>query len=189
MRLWTVQPIEVLEIIKKQGYFVCTPNKSENYKDLKDAYDWLIIQMNQRGILQPKGVSLPIWAWHTYNGNHKQLDLRYSGLGVKGQKCVCIELEIEDNQVLLSDYNNWHFVLNDSWYDNSRNEEDWNKLHDWYDKLPIKERERLKLESWQKVFDIRKCKNDWMINGYYVQATFWILTKDMIKNIRYFIAR
>ena len=147
MRLWTVQPLDIIDIIKKQGYFVCTSEKSENYEDFKDAYDWLIIQMKNRGIKQPKGVELPIWAWHTFNGNHKKLDLRYGGLGIKGQRQACIEVEVPDNQVLLSDYNNWHFVLNNSWYDNSQNEEEWNQMQEWYDKLPVQEREKLKVES------------------------------------------
>ncbi|MEW3584057.1 DUF3841 domain-containing protein, partial [[Clostridium] symbiosum] len=39
-------------------------------------------------------------------------------------KCVCIEFEIDDNKVLLSDFDGWHFVLSNGYYDQSGSEDE-----------------------------------------------------------------
>ena len=50
MRLWTIQALEVLEIIKQKGEFVCNPVYSDS--DFKRAYYWLVKQMDSHGIKQ-----------------------------------------------------------------------------------------------------------------------------------------
>ena len=188
MRVFTVQPLEVLEIIKQQGYFTCTKEKSENYKDFYDAYNWLVKEMIKRKIYPVEKDTLPLWCWYKYDGKNK-LDLRHSGLGIPKEKQVCLELEVSENQILLSDYGAWHFVLNNAWYDNSTNEREFDKLHDWFDKLPYKEQNELRIKSWQKIFDITPVRNEWSSKGYYVQGTFWVITKSMIVKTKEFIAR
>lgn len=188
MRVFTVQPLEVLDIIEQTGYFTCTKEKSVNYVDFYDAYNWLVIEMIKRKIYPVEKDTLPLWCWYKYGGKNK-LDLRHSGLGMPKEKQVCLELEIPKEKILLSDYNAWHFVLNNSWLDDSINEKEFDQLHDWFDTLPYEKREQLKLNSWQKIFDIVPLKTDWLSKGYYVQGTFWCITKNMIKGKREFIAR
>lgn len=60
---------------------------------------------------------------------------------------------------------------------------------DWFNSLKPEEKAKLTIESWQKIFDVTKQKNDWFINGRYIQATFWELRKDMVTNIKYFKAK
>jgi hypothetical protein len=192
MRLWTVQPVEVWEILKKQGYFICEPEKSDYLSSdwgFKKSYDWLVNQMDMRVGKRPNGVSYPIWAWHTRDWKHKKPDLRNIGLGNKGEKSVCIEIEIPDNEVLLHDYDAWHYVLNNWWYDGSFSERDWEKKHNWFDKLSNEEKEILTKKSWERIFDVSPFKNDWFQKGRYIQATFWVLYLKDVKNVRYFIAR
>lgn len=189
MILWTIQPTEIMEVVNNTGSFTCDVSKSENYEDFKDAYLWLVSEMDKRNIPHPEGIDLPLWAWHTRDWKHKKPDLRNIGLGCSGQKCVCIEFEIDDDKVLLSDYDNWHFVLNKWWLDDSTCDKEWEKLHEWYDKQPYDVRNKLMVESWQKVFDIKPYENDWFAKGRYVQATFWELKNEMIKEVRYFTAR
>ena len=192
MRLWTVQPAEVWEILKEQGYFICEPEKSDYLSTewgFKKSYDWLVNQMDMRIGKRPKGVSYPIWAWHTRDWQHKKPDLRNIGLGNKGEKSVCIEIEIPDNEVLLHDYDAWHYVLNNWWYDGSFSERDWEKKHNWFDKLSNEEKEILTKKSWERIFDVSPFKNDWFQKGRYIQATFWVLYLKDVKNVRYFIAR
>lgn len=189
MRLWTVQPLEAVEILERDGVFTCDECLSINWGDFHDAYVWLVDEMDNRNIHHPEGLTLPLWAWHTRNWKHKKPDFRTIGLGCPGHRYVCIEFEIDDKDVLLSDYDNWHFVLNRSWFDDSKNEEEWEKLHEWYDSLDWPTREKMMLESWQKIFDVEPEKTDWGCKGAYVQATFWELRKDMVKDIKYFTAR
>ena len=188
MKVFTVQPLEVLDIIEKKGYFTCEKAKSENYKDFYSAYNWLAKEMIRRKIYPVESNTLPVWCWYLYDGKNK-LDLRHSGLGTPKEKQVCLELEIQENKILLSDYGAWHFVLNNSWYDDSTSEREFDKLHAWFDTLPYKKQEELKVKSWQKIFDITQVRNEWSSNGYYVQGTFWAITKDMIVNTKEFIAR
>ena len=189
MKLWTIQPPEVVEILRTEGVFRCDEAKAEWYEDLCDAYQWLVREMDKRNIPHPEGVTLPIWAWHTRDWKHKKPDFRTIGLGTPGKQYACIEFEIPDNKVLLSDYDNWHYVLNGGWFDDSKNENDWNTLHEWYDLLPYDAQKDLMVKSWQKIFDVTPVKDKWCSKGQYVQATFWELKQDMVCAVKYFTAR
>lgn len=189
MILWTIQPPEVIDILQNTGVFTCNTSKSENFDDFHDAYLWIASKMDEHDIYHPTGLTLPLWAWHTRNKKHKKPDFRTIGLGTPGERYACIEFEIPDNQVLLSDYDNWHYVLNKSWFDDSQNEKEWDKLHDWFDSLPMETRYKLRKESWNKIFNIEPIENEWYSQGSYIQATFWTLTIDMVRNVKYFTAR
>ena len=193
MRLWTIQPIEVWEELNKKGYFICNPIKADYISDkewnFKEAYDWLVGQMEYRIGRRPNGVSYPIWAWHTRDWQHKKPDLRNIGLGNKGEKSVCIEVEVPDNQVVLTDFDVWHFVLNKWYFDDSYSEEEWEKLHAKYDRLDRDVKEKVKIQSWQKVFDVSPFQNEWCQRGRYIQATFCVLYLKDVKDVRFFTAR
>ena len=189
MKLWTIQPVEIIDILQRDGVYRCDINKSENYSEFKNAYIWIVNEMNKRNIPNVSNVKLPLWAWHTRDWKHKKPDLRLAEYGKKGQKYVCIEFEIPDDYVLLSDYELWHWVLNNDWIDDSTNEAEWDTMHDEYDKLPTTEKEDLKVKSWQKIFNVEPLDTEWCKTGRYVQATFWELRTDMIKDIKYFKAR
>lgn len=190
MILWTIQPVKIMDLfVFDNDEYVCDSWQSENFDDFKNAYLWMVNEMDKRNIPHPEGVSLPLWAWYTRNGKHKKPDLRNSDYGTRGTKAVCIEFEIPDDEVLLSDFDAWHYVLNNTWFDNSRNESEWEILHEWYDLLDSETREKVKVESWQKIFDVSPEKTKWFSKGEFIQATFWELRKDMIRDVRYFTIR
>jgi hypothetical protein len=60
------------------------------------------------------GVKYPVWAWYVQEIKHKKLDLRRECRenGSSGEKMVCIELVVPESQVVLSDFYDWHMVLN-----------------------------------------------------------------------------
>ena len=47
MRVWTIQPPEVLKIIEETGRFVCSKEKSQYYNDenFKGPYEWMVRKM------------------------------------------------------------------------------------------------------------------------------------------------
>ena len=191
MRVWSMQPLEVYNEIMKKGYYVCNPKKSELIREesnFRIAYNWLIKEMVKRIGYPPKGVQYPVWAWAVYNGRNHKPDLR-TGQLKPGQEGVCIELEIPENQLVLSDFDAWHSVLNDSFSDTSKNEMEWEKQHDWFDSLPYEERQIVKEKSWQNIFNIEPYESDWVCIGKYVQATFWVLRKEDIKKVQFFKSR
>ena len=192
MRLWTIQPPEVLEIINETGRFICDKSKTmySEYDQIQRAYKWLIDKMTDPyNIDKPEGVELPIWAWHTWNWKHKKPDFRMSGLGVRGTKYVCIELEIPDNEVLLSDFDAWHCVLNDHYYNPARTEKSWDRMEKIFDSYRPELQEVIKIESWNCIFNIKPFKNEFCSIGQYIQATFWEIRKEDIISVKEFIAR
>lgn len=193
LKLFTIQRPDVLYKIMQNGYYRTDMSKTDSF--FSEHYGFMIEQMIDRCIEFPKGFSdpfknPPVWAWYIYDGENKVPDnLETCGVGVEGEEYVCIEFEIEEDDVLLSDFDAWHNVLNNSWYEGSLSEPEYNTLHEWYDRLPGKEKEILKTISWERIFDIEKFKNEWTSRGFYVQGTIWELRKEMITNVRKFVAK
>lgn len=92
MRLWTIQPVEVVNILERDGVFTCNPEKSEYYNDFHDAYLWIAAEMDKRNIQHPDGLKLPLWAWHTRDWKHKKPDLRTTGLGTPEKNTPVLNL-------------------------------------------------------------------------------------------------
>lgn len=138
-----MQPYEVYQQLKSQGYFFSDPNKSRllEYEEFDKAYQWMIEQMKLKIGMPPKGVKTPIWAWYKRNYKHKRPDFRW----VRDfDDEVCIEFEIPDDEVLLSDFMAWHFVLGDFCYSQIDDEKESKRFDDWFDSLPISEQKKLR---------------------------------------------
>lgn len=192
MQLWTMQPVEVYEILMQDGVFRTDPQKVD-MPEFLTAYDWLN-QYLERKTEKPATVSYPVWAWYRFNGKEKKPDLRHSCYGRRGEKMVCLELEVPDNEVLLSDFDLWHFPLNNWWLDidvfqDDYTEEQYDESHRWFDSLSKENQQKEKDKSWQKIFDIEPYENDWIAKGKYVQAVFWELKLEYVKKVQFFTAR
>ena len=181
MKLWTLQPVEVYNFIMKNGVYRCKPELSECLTEMNfyDAYDWLVGQMKEKIGQPPQNVKYPVWAWHTTYGKHKKPDLRRMDFKSK-EPMVCLEIEKSDDQVLLSDEENWHFVLS-NWYF-SKSEEDYNT----FELMSPDEQEIIKRKSWERIFLIDTFKDDWISRGMFIQATFWELKKSDIRKVIYY---
>lgn len=126
MILWTIQNEEVYETLMKTGIYRCDFSKSY-MQDWKLQYDWIVSQMIDRIGDKPVGVDYPVWAWYQKYGKRKKPDLRWERwhFGWKGERFVCLEIEIPDRDVLLSDFNVWSGILNDSLL--SKRTRNWNE--------------------------------------------------------------
>lgn len=194
MKLWSIQTEDVYNKVMSDGYCIVDRNKSEClYADNKideqfdRSYNWLVEKMTEK-IGKPENVVLPWWAYYKSCGVRDLTlkDLQY--FGTPGKEYMLLELEVPDNEVVLSDLDAWHFVLNNWWLDGSLNEEEWDKNNEWIESLSPEERQKVKTESWNGIFDIEPFENDWMSKGQSVQATFWILRKEYIKGYEKFIS-
>ena len=190
MTLWTIQPLCLYKNLLARGILHCDPEKEGfwglDYDEFRNAYDWIAEQMKLRIGLPPKGVHYPFWAWALIDGVSKKPDLRRIEFNNYVGENVIMELEVPDNDVLLSDEVNWHYVLND-WYLHDVNDEEgkWEENDAWFDNLPSDVKESVKRNSWEKIFDKDETDNDWD----FVQATFWELRVEQVKNIRKFTGR
>lgn len=183
MRLWTIQPISVLNILNETGEFFAKEEFLDDY--FKKSYKWLSEKMIEKiGCPKNKNIRFPIWAWHTRNFQHKKPDLRENLYGEKDEWYVCMEIEIPDNEVVLSDFDAWHFVLN-NWYLNTDcyDEETFDKDYEWLNSLSHKEKTKAIKDSWNGIFRIDPYESDWCCRGKYIQATFWCLKKEQVKKI------
>ena len=187
MILWTIKPAVVYEQIIESGVYRCNPALVES-KDYVKSYLWLVRQMEKRIGPAPKGVTLPVWAWYKIDGQRIKPDLRCErgSCGQDNEDYICLEIEIPDQDVVLSDFDGWCAVLNNWLISYSREEDEMQKAV--YKGLSDVEKEEYKDQNWQCIFDISPMENDWFIRGYWIQATFWELKREQIRKTTYFRA-
>jgi hypothetical protein len=192
MRLWTIQPETIYALLNSQKVIHCVPLKSVLLTECEfgSSYDWMAAQMKIRIGNPPDGVRYPIWAWHTVDWKHQKPDLRKTEFRNYEGNQVCIELEIPDKNVLLSDEEMWHFILNDSFIGDSVNKEEFDAENNWFDELLQPQQKVVKEKSWEKIFDVSTpIDTEWNRRGMFMQATFWELNFDHVIDIRNFKGR
>jgi hypothetical protein len=66
---------------------------------------------------RPSPSVMPVWAWFQWDGHQRRKpDLRAVRFWhSKGERAVRVECQVQDERVLLSDCDLWHYVLN-CWY-------------------------------------------------------------------------
>lgn len=192
MKLWTIQPKEIYDYTIRNGAFIAKAEEASMYQDFADAYDWYVRKMSEK-ISKPENIKLPIWAWCRWDGKEKKPDLRYARFKNTGDnhEYALISLEVPDDEVLLSDFDNWHFVLNNSYLDESNNEEEYDRTQEWLSSLTVSERAKRTVESWDGILntELREDPTNWRTNGFEVQATFWVLKKEYVKDVQFFKGR
>jgi hypothetical protein len=197
MRLVTIQDQAAYDELRAKGVLRCKPELSEMITggghpstSCRPAYDWLVGQMKQRLGPAPRGVAYPIWAWYRYDYKPVKVDFRKAPFihYCRGEH-YALTIEVPDEAVLLSDFLDWHRVLNDGYLCAAKNESGCRKEDDWFDSLPPGEQRKTKEKSWERVFDIAPYENDWRSKGRYVQATCWELRWEQVVTARRFVGR
>ena len=185
MILWTIQKIEIYELIQETGVYHCDLEKSM-FSFCREQYDWLADEMKKRVGNPPEGVSYPVWAWYMWEGRRRKPDLRRErwGNGWKGERFACMEIDIPEENVLLSDFDAWSIILLHGLLSDS--EEEAERQESAYDSLPEEEKKQYRDKNWSRAFDLSYVDNDWFHRGDSIQATFWELKKDNIRSVRFF---
>lgn len=112
MKLFTIQKeykwleFQKTGILRADDKIICEESFIESYFWIEDKMHKLLPKPDIKTIH-------PIWAWYRYCGKNKP-DLRKSGHIEKGEIGYRIEFEINDDKVLLTDFSNWHLILNAS---------------------------------------------------------------------------
>lgn len=172
MRLVTIQPYDVLEVLYSYGRFVCNIAKTSvgDLAGFVDAYDWMAKQMEARIGEAPMGVHYPIWAWYRNDDD-------YSNWNEDGRKYAKITVDIDPSRVLLSDFDEWDCVLNDCpVLDKILTGEEFEAEWDRY----VAAGPEAVRSTWERIF------HD---DGYCVQATFWELYLSDIVEVEVFTSR
>ena len=202
--LWTIQNFLVYEQLQSTGHFFASKKRPAIEPCFQHAYDWISEKMIRRGIFPISNNSRPIWAWYQWEGKRKRRDMRFKGYAERGQKIVQLAIEIEDKEVLLSDFDKYHYVLN-KWYlpadeaDSQNFEEECRtlgvNLYINCDNDQIKENTRIKdriARSWDRIFDLASEEENIIFGLNYeksIQATFWEIRREQVVSSEVFIAK
>lgn len=203
MKLWTIQHYQAYNELIETG--VLRADEDYYYKDFRLAYNWMADKMEHNGILPSSGVNYPIWAWYKWEGKHKRRDMREAGYAERGEKIVQLTIEVDDKDVLLSDFELFHYVLN-YWYlpiDEKDDENfereymdhgfEWKDLKDFNVQTESMKYIRTKIEkSWDRIFDLEKEDENLVYGSNFnksIQATFWELKYEQVIKAEIFIAK
>lgn len=211
MLLQTIQPLSIWEKLQKDSIVFSQPNYEEyddkNYSwNFKISYNWLKEQMNIKGITPQANEKDLFWAW-AWAGDlgNKKVDLRTRRHGLK-EPHVLLTIEKPPEDILISDFHLWHYVLN-YWSINSskKEEREWDKIckvkaQNFYRNKPLSQPElHQKIEqSWQAIFKIEEKENNFystldiktqkFLDIYneklIAQATFWNIKKEDVKKVQ-----
>ncbi|WP_322924656.1 DUF3841 domain-containing protein [Paenibacillus campi] len=132
-RYWTIQSQDAWESAQKIGFL----HGHAKHIMFSEPYHWMMSQMGQR--LSGYDGSYPVWVW-TEKPDLLQLH-HYTGRA----GFVCLTLELKHDEVLLSDFDEWHAVLNDTF--NARTRREWLRYCAGRSAIT-------KEESWQRIFEL-----------------------------------
>jgi len=194
MRVWTFQPPEVYEKLKKekslfenQDLISMIHDENGNLDiENKRAYDYMATQMKLRVKEANKKVEYPWWAWYKMDGKNQKPDLRKNEFRFS-KDMICIELEIPEEKILLSDEEFWYAPLNNQPIILERDDPKWDEKYDWYHSLPKEIKQKEIEKTWSICFDLNIDIKDRELysSGKWIQATFWELRLDEVISIRY----
>lgn len=199
MTIWIQQKLEFWEELESNGIVYCN-EESWTYKMCNFAYDWLTAQMHIRISPPPMPeIKLPLWGWVQYR-SHKYRKPTFTPYkdenGLYPQ--VLIEAEIPDELLLQSNFCLWESCcINGSEIGDTLNKdiEQFDATHNISERgfraYPDELKQRI-MKSWEFIFDL-----DYRNRRYYnrprrktpIQATFWLLRKEWVKDVRFFIPK
>lgn len=154
-------PLAVLQELQETGKIIPRPvyykGMGEDDYQFQRAYQWLHRQMLARGIASLGDRSGMFWMYVKTPYGLGKPDMRYRLYKrfVDNGNMALLTLRIPKERVLVSDYDGWHWVLN-NWYLHDDTVEDFDQTHDWLDLVRTvnhKKLQRLREQSWLHIFD------------------------------------
>jgi hypothetical protein len=214
MQLWSIQPAEVWEILKKEKEMFVNPALCSFLDEqiFVAAYDWIRGKMQER--IPEYGGRHPWWAWHTYiNEKRRKPDLRLLKNEYSNEPYVRLELNVPDHEVLLTNFDGYMMVVNHRYLAFSEEEDGAFyskhfppcdnpefaslselriKIEQGYDPGPAPVNEEFKnalRQSWEAALDLKAMKKNEWLDGDTVQACFEVLRLKDVKKIDCFTGK
>lgn len=180
MRVWTLQPLTVYEQLKENKTLIARPELGSG-DDLAEAYAWMRRQMAAR---VPRYQGGPVWWAYSLKP-----DLRRERHRMMPEPFVCLELELAEEEILISDFGVWDAVLNDWFYSQSADETEawdqrWEQCKLRKDEPALAALRTEKEASWESLFPSASIvtsskEDDW-------QVTFEHLRLVDVRGVRHF---
>ena len=203
MIVWSNLTVDAWNELQRTGFLRATRQNVDS--DFMLAYLWMADQMEGRLTTpRPSTDTMPIWVWLQWAGIRRRPDLRASGHLPKGTRGVRVEFKVQDDRVLLSDFELWHYVLNYGYLPKSEDDEAAFEKELTAAGLsvtgcslgqPLRNAEfRQRIEgSWERIFDLTWTDPDHAIvsptKGRCIQGTMWELRLDDVVDSKEFTAR
>ena len=187
MRLWTTQEIGFVDDLMANGFAYCKV-VSEMALDYGFAYDWMAEQMKQRIGMPPlPEIKLPVWAWYQYRSKKQRKPTKSKYANSDDTPCKMMELDVPDNEVLLSDFSLWNIPLNAGHI--IREKDLSRRINAYYpcafSDFPPELQDVIK-KSWEVIFDLKnrdRRLNPKAIRNKSIQATLWWVRKEWIVSV------
>ena len=144
MKFYTIQKRSVWNKWKKQGFMKASDAKHDLFEE---AYVWMRSQMRTR-LKGYKGEPI-IWLWTERPTWYKDW------IHINRKKFVLLTVELNENEVVYSDFDAWHIVLNNTAFDDG---ESWERVFDlkWIQENFLESHEKQRLQATAGVLDIGK---------------------------------
>ena len=182
MKLYTFLSKEEFDTLNTKGYLTCDESRTEPY--YKEAYDFMADNLekkySKKNIDLKEYIVYPRWAWYSWMNNRDILSCEEFLKNYQGYYLVICN--IPDEQVLLSDYDNWHHCLNYMYLSSTDEEEAEIESMRENNEADKDEMYNLMHKSWLRIFD-PEFPNRWIIEEdcHSLQAVFWVLYKSQVE--------
>ncbi len=194
MRIWSIQTLEAWEDMQAKGTLRAMRKHAACEDDFDDFFDrsyaWMMQQMTKRIGPAPTEDITPIWAWVFYGPKKPRPDLRRIAWhwGTRPPHFVMIEAEMPDDQVLVSHFDAFHGPLNNGYVPFDEAEDNrWDELHHTKGAITQEESDRLRLESWERIFTPEKfCIDYWGPGKPSLQGCMWELPMSAVVSTKIF---
>lgn len=199
MRIYTIQRIELYEDLLHNGIAYCD-RESKMCCDYRFQYDWMAGQMRKRvGMPIFEGIKYPLWVWQQYSSRKKtKPPMSPHDIPFRQEEAVMLELDVPEDQVLLSDFALWGLPLLNWGIYGKREDKQLCKECDEYEKIHGKcnqmtdypESIRFKIvESWDQIFNF-DIRDPYIVTSRRqnrcIQGTIWYLRKEWLKTAHVF---
>lgn len=208
MELWTLQHADAYKKLLRDGCLCANeetlcfmPEDGVAY----DAYLWMVEQLRNKAPSPAADVRFPMWAWAKYGKPSGKPDMRRRAHAARGTPLVRLRIDVPEQDLLLSDFSLWHYVLN-YWYlpEDETDADEFNRILDESDIMvtdlndfkktdaPLPLLREMIESSWTRIFDIEKEDKGFLYGANdekYIQAVFWRLSLDHILSAEPFIAK
>lgn len=194
MTLWTLQGIEIYDLLLKNGIAYCIEPSWGDDENFMRAYRWMSSQMRQRiGDPPIEGIEYPMWAWYQYDSVKKRKPTKSPVNAPEGISAY-LEIEVPDKDVLLSSFSNWHSALNgwplENWKQIERKTDLLDKAageHLGFKDYPDDIQQEIEA-SWEPIFDLNR--RDKTVGRTHkrnrsIQATFWVLRQEYVRSVEF----
>ncbi|GHO60081.1 DUF3841 domain-containing protein [Ktedonobacter robiniae] len=207
MIVWTIQSLHVWEMLQRDGILYGPDTKLLQFDDptewqIKVAYNWLVQQMEKKIGPRPQPERYPLWAWYQYDGEKRRRpDLRGPYHLQSGTKGVRIEFDIAEDQILLSDIDDWIIALNYGYLCHTEGENEAfyakHQRSGFIEQLGQYLQEPYHsqmLKSWERIFDLDYASDSNWGSGKTraekkIQGTFWQLSLEQVRKVTFFTSR